>query len=305
MTDSDTKARARRFRRRTIGGLLVTLVLVLTVLPFLLSYLGMVAFVRGACGRGPTPDALGMPYEAVTFPSANHNHPAYFIPGETPATVILAPPYSGDAGIALSYARIFHDEGLSVLSLAGRSCIPGVNQTLGYLEGVEDVAAAYAYLGTRDDVNVSAVSVHGFSAAGAAALFAGAALPEIRAVSAMGNYEDFYEEFGTFQPTDGPLNRALKFGMQLGYQQVAGISVENARPVLAVPQINPRPILFVYGTAESSLNGGREMYALAGDASEMWEVPGAGHGNYLVLFPDEGQRIIGGFHRRHLLGDAP
>jgi hypothetical protein len=118
----------------------------------------------------------------------------------------------------------------------------------------------------------------------------------------MGNYEDFYEEFGQARSGDSPIDRMVKFGMQMGYRTAAGISVEKARPVLAVPEINPRPMLFVYGTEESSLNGGREMYALAGEASEMWEVTGAGHGNYLALFPEEGQEIIGGFHRRHLLG---
>jgi uncharacterized protein len=303
MTDSTAKARAQRFRRRVIGGLLVTIVLLFSVLPFGLSFAGMYFFVDGMCSRGTTPDLLGMPYESVTFPSANHNHPAYFIPGAHRAVVVIAPPYSGDAGTQLDYARIFHDAGLSVLSLSGRTCIDGPVQTLGYLEGVEDVVAAYTYLGTRDDVDISRVSAHGFSAAGAAALFAAAEIPELRAASAMGNYEDFYEEFGVVNASDNPINRMIKFGMRSGYRAASGISVERARPIDAIPRINPRPILFVYGTTESSLNGGREMFALAGDTSEMWEVPGAGHGNYLALFPEEGREIIGGFHRRHLLGD--
>ena len=295
---------AQRWPRRVIGGLLVTIILLGGVGPVALSYVQMYRFVRGICEQGPTPDALGMPYEHVTFPSAGHTHPAYFIPGDTPAVVILAPPYNGDEGLQLDSARIFYDQGLSVLSLSGRSCINDTPQTLGYLEGVEDVVAAYDYLTTRDDVDSSAVSVHGFSAAGAAALFGTAIVPEIRAASALGNYEDFYEEFGQPSPNDNLLNRLIKFGMRRGYHDAAGISVEMARPIDAIPDINPRPILFVYGTEESSLAGGREMYALASESSEMWEVPGAIHGNYLVLFPEEGREIIGGFHRRHLLGDT-
>jgi uncharacterized protein len=64
-------------------------------------------------------------------------------------------------------------------------------------------------------------------------------------------------------------------------------------PIRAIGQIAPRPILLIYGTDEPGLAGGRLQQAAAGSNAELWEVPGAGHGDYLAVAPGEyTQRVI-------------
>jgi fermentation-respiration switch protein FrsA (DUF1100 family) len=251
--EDDAAQRGQRFRRLLIAALLATVV-VLLLIPAPIGFMGLYGMTHAPCQRFSTPDAYGMPYEAVTFPSGDLTYEAHFIPGDTDAVVILAPPYSGDAGGQLDYGQMFHDLGLSVLAMTSRRCL-GEAQSLGYLEG-DDVAAAYAYLTTRDDVDPERVSVHGFSAAGAASLFGAARTPEIRAVSIMGNYDDFHADFGQARPGDGYVERLSKWGMRRGFAYGAGISVENLQPIRVIEEIVPRPILFIYGTGESSFEGG-------------------------------------------------
>jgi acetyl esterase/lipase len=191
--------------------------------------------------------------------------------------------------------------GLGVLSLESRVC-RGDRGTFGYYEG-DDVHAAYQYLRSRDDVDPARISVHGFSAAGAASIFGAARTPESRAVSAMGNYHDFGAVIGIGNRDVSPIERLYRIGVVWGFESTGGVSLDKLRPIDAIPTMAPRPVRLVYGSQEVSLSGGEAMDA-AGDNARLWEVPGAIHGNYLEVAPDGVRDYIGGFHRDVLLHDA-
>jgi hypothetical protein len=292
--------RASRIRRRVIAMLASLIVVLIFVVPFVLGVVSTFYLLSPLCGTHGSPAASGMAYETVQIVAGEVTLTSYFIPAESDAVVILAPPFGGDAGEQLPYARMFHELDLNVLSLPSAGCA-GVMNTLGYREG-DYVTAAYAYLQTRDDVDPSKVSAHGFSAAGAAALFGTARTPEIQAVSAMGNYHDFTYDMGRPRAGDNLTISLYKWGTSLTWRWRTGEPVSVLRPIAHIEEIAPRPMLFIYGTVEPAFNGGREMADLAGDAGTFWAVEGVGHGGYIQVYPDETREILGGFHRRVLLG---
>lgn len=281
--------------------LLGIVAIVLLALPVGLGYGMMWQLTRGGCAPMPGPDAYHLPYVALVLPGDEVEVPAYFIPStESDAAVIIAAQVQADAGGTLGYAAMFHDLGLNVLTLGSRQCGGGAG-TLGYREA-EDVLAGYAYLAQRADIDAGRVSVHGFSAGGAASLFAAAQEPRLRAASAMGNYADFNVIIGVDAVNQSWVERLTSWGAARGYEHSTGVDLDMLRPVQSVDMIAPRPIFLIYGEHEKALPGGRELAARAGEAGSLWIVPGVGHGGYLEASPEAVRERLGGFHRDVLLG---
>lgn len=300
MSNRSTKPRrsAAYWRRLTIAGLLFTVVILLAI-PVIWGFQGMYNLTTAACVTMPTPDQYDLPYDVVTFPSGDLTLTAYFIPAGTDAAVIIAPPWNHDHGGQLDYAQVFHREDLNVLVLGSRACV-GQPTTLGFAEG-DDVTAAYNYLLTHDGINPQRVSAHGFSAGGAAALYGTARTPQIKAVSAMGNYHDLERSAGAGDPNLSLILRLYLAGLRLGYRSGTGMPLSQLKPVTIMDEINPRPVLLIYGTEEPQIDG-RALVAQTTNGT-LWEVPGVGHGGYVQAYPDETQRILGGFHADALLND--
>ncbi len=289
------------FLRRAVLTLLIVLLGVLLVTPVILGFSMAYSLTNNTCvSPQPTLEGYNLIGEEVTFPSGELTLTAYFIPGDTDGTVIVAPAWNHDHNGQLDYAAMLNEVGLNVLVMGSRLCV-GEPSTLGYREG-DDVSAAYAYLITRDEVDPTRVSAHGFSAGGAAALFSAARTPEIRAVSAMGNYHDFERSMGVGSGDLSLVAQLTVFGVRWGYRAGTGLPVSVLKATDAVEQINPRPMLFVYGTLEPTIDG-HELLARAENGT-LWEVEGVGHGGYIQAYPEEAREIIGGFHLDVLLDDA-
>ncbi len=297
-TSAAPKRNAAYWRRLVIVALLLLTVGLLSI-PVVWGFQTMYSLTTTACVTTPTPHQYGLPHEVVTFPSGDLTLTAYFIPASTDATVIIAPPFNQDHGGQMDYAQVFHNAGLNVLVLGSRVCL-GQPTTLGYAEG-DDVTAAYTYLLSRDGINPQRVSVHGFSAGGAAALFGAARTPQIRAVSAMGNYHDMEANVGANDPTLSPILRLHLVGLRWGFRAGTGMPLSQLAPIHIMDDINPRPVLLIYGTQEPQSDG--RALAAAATNSTLWEVPGVGHGGYLQAYPQDTQRILGGFHANALLSD--
>jgi len=265
-----------------------TLVLLLIV-PFGAGVLFMSVLVAPGCGTGFDPAALGMVAEDVQFSSAEFNRPtpAYFIPPTTMnpvtngATVIVLPTGSSARGARIQDMLVYHDAGFAVLNFDGRGCVGGVGSSLGGKEA-DQVGDALAYLTSRPDVDADRIGVHGFSAGGAAAILGAARFPSVRAVVAVGNYADFVAQIDATAPANlGLLSPFFRFGAQIVYQAATGEDWTILSPIRVIATIPPRPVLLVYGSNEPSLEGARQMAALSGAA--LYEMAGAGHGNYLDI----------------------
>ena len=254
------------------------------------------------CTMGSTPADFGFDYEDISFPTERGlTLHGYFIPGSSGATVMVAPTYGNGRGGDLHYADVFRRAGFSVLTFNSPICEGYGKHTLGY-EEAGDIQSAYNYLLTRADVDPQRVSLHGFSAGGAASLMAMPRIPQIRAVSAEGGYHDYAAEMGLGQ-TNSWFDTLFTWGIAATYTVVTGHSVYDLSPYSVIDQIAPRPILLIYGSREPTLSGARRMLERAGSNAQLWIVEGAGHGQYLQVARDEFERRVLAFHRAALLGE--
>lgn len=303
MPDSPEKirpARAERplaFRRllRRIGFAAVAVVLAVILTPVGIGFVTLWGITRPPCSPGPTPEQVGLAAEEVRVPSRlGMAFRGYFVRGTNGATIIVTPAYGQDRGGWLHEAAVLARAGYSILTFDGRPCAGITPHSLGWWEA-DDVLDALAYLRSRSDVDMARVGAHGFSQAGATNLFAAARFPDLRAVTAEGGYVDYASQaLGIGYPQDA-FTTLFGFGAQVGYRVATGMDINILRPIDAIPQIAPRRVLLIYGTLEPMTPGAREAARL-GDHVQLWEIPGADHGNYLwVAGEDEFARRVVGF----------
>jgi len=287
----------RTLRQRILYVTRITLFILVSlaiVVPPALGVGFMLVLTAPGCGGETLPP---MPFEDVSFPSSEFNRPtpAYFIPAAQPngAAVIVVPTGNAGRGDRMDEIAVYHAGGFGVLTYNSRACF-GVPNSLGYREAGQ-VTDALAYLASRPDVDTSRIGIHGFSAGGAAAIMAAARLPQIKAVVAQGGYHDFRHEVERNTPPTLWFAPLFRFGAFAAYRLTTGDDISVLSPISVIDRIAPRPILLIYGTDEPGLHGARLQLAAAGSNAELWEVPGAGHGNYLAAAPDDYPRRVVAF----------
>ena len=126
---------------------------------------------------------------------------------------------------------------------------------------------------------------------------------QLRAIIASGGYADMDDIINT--PSSMPLLVDLyRFGLRSTYRIIIGNSITTLSPVSQIADIAPRPILLIYGSEESSLDGAYQQLEAAGDNAELWVIEGAGHGNYISAAGDEDYfDRIQSFYDAHLLDE--
>jgi dipeptidyl aminopeptidase/acylaminoacyl peptidase len=290
--------RNRRYWFKLLRLFIVALVGALILLPFGLGVVGMWALTHPPCNPGGTPSQFGMQYEDITFPSTRGvTQEGYFMPGTNGATVIIPPAYGNGRGGDLHYAAVFNRAGFNVITFNGRVCTSYGRSSMGYVE-VEDVEAAYDYLLTRADVDPQRVTLHGFSSAGATSEMAMARMPEIRGVSAEGNYHDMPEAMGINSPQTY-FDTLFLWASRITYRLVIGEDISVLSPLNAMDDIGARPVLLIYGSFDASVGVAPRMIEIAqagGAQAELWIVEGAGHGGYMAVAGAEFDRRVVTFH---------
>ena len=82
-----------------------------------------------------------------------------------------------------------------------------------------------------------------------------------------------------------------------------GPPLDSARPVDRLCSLRPRPLLLVYGSEEHAARFDltKRIFDAACDPKDLWIVPGAAHGQYAAVDPDELKAKLVGFFSRGLL----
>ncbi len=272
---------SRRLIRRA-GLLLAVAILVIVLIPAGLGWLSLWGITHPPCAPGPRPQDFGLTAEEALIPMrTGFSHPGYFFRGTNGATIIVPPAYSQDRGGMLHEVAILVRNGYSVLTYDGRPCMGMAPHSLGIWEA-EDILATLDYLSGREDVDMTRIGAHGFSQAGASALFAAARAPTIRAVLAEGGYLDYGPQtLGIGEPSDLFMT-LFQWGARAAYRAATGLSLSDLRLIEALTQIAPRKVLLVYGEHDVTLSGARAAAADNPEHVRLWYVPGADHGTYLV-----------------------
>jgi dienelactone hydrolase len=234
----------------------------------------------------------GFPAEQIVFSSpAGYSLRGWFSPGDRhpEIAIILLPGHAGNTRFALDDAAILADAGFSTLVYEHRSCAnPELIASTGYWES-QDLLGAVDYLASRD--GVAHIGAMGFSEGGTAIILAAARQPRLEAVVPMGGYASLRDDIldpGSPNGAYGSIMRQLVLWMTALY----GVPISGSEPVAVIGDINPRPLLLIYGESEGSAGA---LLEAAGPTAQLWIVPGAGHGGYANHDPAEYRQRITGF----------
>ena len=236
------------------------------------------------------PSAESMPgYESVKLVTATGIAlRGWWRAPENGTAVVLLGGHGANRDTMLPEAGILADHGFGVLTLDYRSCAGRV-ATLGARE-TEELQTGLQYLQTQPGVQRSAVM--GFSAGGVAAIRTAARDSQISAVIAMGNYANLWDEIANSNAP--PLS--LEWQVERVVAGMIGLIIgewpASVSPVDDLCQVQPRPVFLIHGEKEAAGNHAQAQADAAGQAAELWIVPGAGHGEYLKFARQEFERRI-------------
>jgi fermentation-respiration switch protein FrsA (DUF1100 family) len=169
--------------------------------------------------------------------------------------------------------------------------------TTGGLREVDDALAAVRLVQERLGDDVPLVLM-GFSMGASVAIMAAARCPAVKAVVAD----------SPFASLDRAVSRCFRFLCRLPpwlferpvfwfAERLSGGRIRDVAPVAVVGAIAPRPLLLIHGSDDPIVDPAeaRRLYHAAGEPKVLWEVPGCGHLQGRLRYPDEYVRRIGEF----------
>lgn len=140
----------------------------------------------------------------------------------------------------------------------------------------------------------------GFSMGGVTAIRATAHYPKITAVISEGGYHNLGNHIVKPENPASLLHRIFLYSIAVSYWLQTGINPWTVSPIDDLPDINPRPILLIYGDRELKRGRGDLQYAAAHEPKDLWIVPGGNHGTNHIASPKEYQSRVLNFFRNTL-----
>ena len=310
-SDRGRRNRPRAPRGRAHRAALIMVALLLAVAVAVLGGVGWVGSERAIHQpdkeyRWRVADYPNLRAERVTLPSRTGITLAgTFFPGRSRATIVVSHGYGNDQEEVLPFAAFLQRAGYSVFTydMRHRGGSGGDAITLGALEQ-HDLVSVVDYLVARPDVDRERIGALGVSLGGAVSVMAAARDPRIRAVVDDCGFSDVASATDTaFEHFIGlPAFPFSPLSVTISEWRI-GQSVSQSRPIDAVGQIGPRPLLIIHGLADEQVppDHSERLFAAAGEPKELWLVPGAGHGlSKWELVPAEYERRVVAFFRAHL-----
>ncbi len=302
VTSSKT-TRKRRIRLRVVLAVLVSATLIFPALTlFGIGFVVTWATTRASCVGSEIPEIPGLAaphYTSISVPARwGGAYRGFFASGPLDATIIIPPTGPNGRDGALQALAILAGHGYNVLTFESRVCA-GKPISMGYRE-VDDVGDALDYLQRNPDhlpVKLDHIGIYGFSTAGATATMATARYSQIGALVTLGNYATLADMSQVTAPRD-VTQLFMGLGFRLSYWLSTGEDPANLNPLAAIVKVPPRPVLFIYGSLESSLPGAILQLAAIraadpNESAELWIVPGSDHGGYFeVVGADEVARHV-------------
>ncbi len=249
-----------------------------------------------------TPFEVGVPYDAVTFPSAGDTDLRgwWMRRPESRRAVIICMGYRGRRADQLGIAAALWRDGNSVLifDYRGHGELAGTPVSLGYRE-VQDFLSALAWV--KEQIPDAVIGALGYSMGGSVAIMGAARSQDVRAVVADSPFARQREAVAlavrrVLHVPHDPLLHVVD--LLLG--RIGGYHFRDVEPLREVGLIAPRPLLLIHGEGDTVTNP-RDSYALfeaAAEPKELWVTPGVEHcGTYFVDRPYYCARITGFFRR--------
>lgn len=270
----------------------VSLFVALLIVGSYLSYQQAVVLVHPPQYRLPPPPAALDSVRDVTFITEdNLTLRGWFAPPATTpgAAVLFVHGHGGSRAQFDDEAVLVASMGYGVLvfDLRNHGTSEGERTTMGLYE-VRDVRAAFEFIIAQPEIDPDRVVIYGQSMGGATAIQATAQLPRVRGLIVDTAYTTLPAVISDGVTTLSGLPPFPWAQMTVAFAEtMSDVDMSAVRPIDAVGQIAPRPILFLHGTADNTIRPAhsRELYAAAGEPKTLVIVEGGGHGNLYDVAP--------------------
>ncbi len=276
---------------RLSGFAFIAILLIFILLDILFAGVFMAGLTSPPC-QSPGPSPIGSTeYWLATLDGIQTR--VWYQPSQNGAAVIVLGGTSGALSSRVPAAEILRDAGFGVVQIDTRACAePKTKVTLGANE-TYDAQAALDFLLDEISIPAEKIGIYGFSMGGAAAIRSTAVRDEIRAVIAEGGYADLSSQILGFGQRLTLLDWIVLPPLEWAYHLYTGIDPAEISPIESIAEIQPRPLLLIYGELEIENGRGFEQFQAAGEPKEIWVVPGGSHGkNYAVAPKEYEERII-------------
>jgi dipeptidyl aminopeptidase/acylaminoacyl peptidase len=239
------------------------------------------ALTQSPCQPGPI-NLAGYQSEQLVIPGAA-TLSAWWHPSQNGAVIILLGGHLSTRDSMLTEAQILVDHGYGVLLPSSSGC-SGTSSSFGINE-TRDLDSAVKFVKYKEPS--AWIGVVGFSAGGVAAIRESVYQPDIRAVVAIGNYANLWQEIQGANPPTLSLEWQFQQAVALLLWGQFGTHPTSISPLDDLPRLAPRPLLLIHGEREISRTRGYDQWAAALPPKELWVVSGADHGEYLLAAPEE------------------
>jgi dipeptidyl aminopeptidase/acylaminoacyl peptidase len=303
--------RARRRARRLVARLALGLLALL-----LTAYLGISAYAantlttpRRNFAEARAPDAYGLAYRDVSFPARGGDVQiaGWYIPhaGSDRAVILVHGKDSSRTnefqGAFPQFAAALHARGLAVLmiDMRGHGRSGDAHFSFG-LNEQRDIQGAADWLKAQG-VAPGKIGVLGVSMGAASSVLATAHDPDIGALVEDCSYAAIYPIIAREWRTASGLPDVFLPSTLLMSRLMFGYDLATSRPVDAIGEIAPRPVLIIHGTADRliPISDAEQLHA-ALPSSELWEVPGAAHAGSYAANPHAYADRVAAFFLAHL-----
>ncbi len=307
MTDAPMVTIMRRAVNLILFGSLLLAIVVSGVVLWLTytQAVGLVQPVRSAYTQ--TPADFGITdWETVQFNSGDGTQLAgwFLPPGAKDASVILVHGLAANRITMLEQALLVNQQGYGALlfDLRNHGASAGDLTTIGYTEA-QDVQAAFAYLQQRPDVNPDRIGLIGESMGGAAVLLATPDLPTAKVVVVESTFTSLEDNVADAIRDDFHLPAYPLTHLHLWFVSNLGrFPAHDLRPIDAIAQVSPRPLLIMHGAADSLLpvHNAERLYAAASEPKHLHIIPGAEHAGLMAQAPAEFTPVLLDFLEEYL-----
>lgn len=225
----------------------------------------------------------------------------WYYPSRNGAAILALGGMNGSLGDNLPPIDFLIEEGYGVLQIDSRSCAkPTATVTLGGDE-VYDATAGLRFLQSMPEVDK--IGAYGFSMGGATVIRTAAQHPDIEAVVAEGNYANLGELLTNANHSSSLPTRFFTNSIASNYKLFSGIDPWKISPIDALPDISPRPVLFIFSDREG--RGGRvyDQFAAAEKPKSLWIVPQGEHGRNHIVAREEYQKRVSNFFNENFFGE--
>ena len=227
--------------------------------------------------------------------------PALYYPSLNQAAVVALGGLDGALGENLPPVSFLIQAGYGVLQVGSRNCAsPSKPVTLGYRE-LDDAKAALEFLKDLPEIDHDKIGLIGFSMGAATAIRLAAQSDQVAAVVAEGGYFNLGADILDSDRSPGLIQRLLLYGIEWAYRIQIGADPHTLSPIEALPELDPVPILLIFGESETMATRSNRQIEAAGENAQAWIVPGGSHGTNYHIDPESYETKVLSFFELNLL----